>query len=286
MKPLVAPTVSTEPGARRIQGVASGALAGAGTRFGRSLPPLVLTALVLAVWELALPFFRVSRFILARPSDILAALIDERALFASSIVVTSREIAIGFLASVAVGVAISLVLCLSDLLNRAVTPLVVVFQLVPKVALAPLLILWFGFGDLPKIVLIMFISFFPITLNMSAGLESVDRNLLLLMQSVGATRWQVMRHVQIPASLPYLFAGLRIAVTFSVIGAVVAEFAGANQGLGYLIQYESTQLDTPLIFAGLVAISIVGLAFYWGLVGIQRLVYHWYPQPEVKRTGT
>lgn len=274
---------TTSPRNVRVVGTRSSLL---GDRVKAVLPPILLTLAIIAVWELAIPILNVSKFMLARPSEIGQALLEEAGLFTDAAITTSGEVLFGFLLSVVVGVAIALMLTRFDWLDRALYPLVVVFQVVPKVALAPLLILWFGFGDLPKILLIMFIAFFPITLNMRAGLESVDPNLLLLMRSVGATRSQVLMQVQIPASLPYLFAGLRIAVTFSVIGAVVAEFAGANKGLGYLIQYESTQLDTPLLFAGLVAISGAGFAFYLGLSVIERIARHWYPNAEVEtKTG-
>lgn len=269
----------TSPSKVRVAGPRPSLLGG---RARTVLPPIGLALAVVIVWELTIPILKVSKFMLARPSEIGQALLDETQLFTDAAITTSSEILLGFLLSVVVGVVISLMLARFDWLDRAVYPLVIAFQVVPKVALAPLLILWFGFGDLPKILLIMLIAFFPITLNMRAGLESVDSNLLLLMRSVGATRSQVLMQVQIPASLPYLFAGLRIAVTLSVIGAVVAEFAGANKGLGYLIQYWATQLDTPLLFAGLVVISGVGFAFYYGLSVIERIGRHWYPSPEVK----
>ncbi len=246
------------------------------------LPPLILTIAIVVLWEVSLPFFGVSRFMVARPSEVAGSLMDLTDLFVSSAIVTSFEILWGFLLSVVVGVGLALLLTWFDTLSRAVFPLVIALQIVPKVALAPLLILWFGFSDLPKILLIMLIAFFPITLNMRAGLTSVSPDLLLLMGSVGASRWQVLSRVRVPTSLPYLFAGLRIAVTFSVIGAVVAEFAGANQGLGFLIQYASTQLDTPLLFGGLVVISAVGFAFYYGLSLVEHIVNHWYPILEVR----
>lgn len=245
------------------------------------LPPLTLAIVLVVLWELLLPILGVSRFMVARPSEIARSLSDLTGLFLDAAAVTSLEILWGFLLSVVVGVTLALLLTWFDSVARALFPLVVALQIVPKVALAPLLILWFGFGDLPKILLIMLIAFFPITLNMRAGLTSVSPDLLLLMSSVGASRWQVLSRVQIPTSLPYLFAGLRIAVTFSVIGAVVAEFAGANRGLGFLIQYASTQLDTPLLFGGLVVISVVGFAFYYGLAVVEHIVNRWYPFLEV-----
>lgn len=154
------------------------------------------------------------------------------------------------------------------------------FQNVPKVALAPIFILWFGYGLTPKLLLVVVIAFFPVTVNMRAGLAAADQDLLLLMRSVGASRWQVLSKIQIPTSLPYLFAGLRIAITFSVIGAIVAEFAGAQEGLGYLIQYGSTQLDTPLVFAALTFVSVLGLVLYYALAGLEWLVQRRFPLPR------
>src|SRR5262249_4165932 len=160
-----------------------------------------------------------------------------------------------------IGALLALLIKRFRLLGRAVYPLVVVFQTVPKVALAPIFILWFGYDLAPKIALIVVIAFFPVTLNMLAGLEAVDPELIALMRSIGAGENDVLRRVQIPFALPALMAGLKIAITFSVIGAIVGEFAGASAGLGYVIQFASTQLQTDLVFAGLVVISVLGAAF-------------------------
>ena len=145
--------------------------------------------------------------------------------------------------------------------GRALYPLIVLFQNVPKVALAPIFILWFGFDLAPKIVLIVVIAFFPVAIDMLAGLQSVEPSFVALMRSVGASRGKILMRVRIPHSLPHLMAGLKVAITFSVIGAIVGEFAGANQGLGYVIEFASTQLDTPLIFAALIVVSRAGPCF-------------------------
>lgn len=252
-----------------------------GRRISAALPALTLVLFIVILWELLIPILGVSKFMVARPSEIAESLRDFAQLFLDSALITSGEIFWGFLLSIVVGVSLALSLAWFPSFERAVLPLIIGLQIVPKVALAPLLILWFGFGDLPKIILIMLIAFFPITLNMRVGLNAVSPDLLLLMRSVGASKFQVVSRIRVPTSLPYLFAGLRIAVTFSVIGAVVAEFAGANQGLGFLIQYASTQLDTPLLFGGLVVISAVGFVFYYGLSVVERIVDHWYPFKEV-----
>jgi NitT/TauT family transport system permease protein len=162
--------------------------------------------------------------------------------------------------------------------GRALYPLIVLFQNVPKVALAPIFILWFGYDLAPKIVLIVVISFFPVAIDMLAGLQSVEPSFVLLMRSVGASKGKIMLRVRIPHSLPHLMAGLKVAITFSVIGAIVGEFAGANQGLGYIIQLASSQLDTPLIFAALVVVSLLGLAFYYVVEFAERVLVPWAPK--------
>lgn len=251
-----------------------------GGLLGRVLPPLLLFALLIGAWELAVVIFDVSEFTLAKPSATVESLWEGRSLLLDATWVTSKEILLGFGASIVVGVGLALALGRFELVDRAAYPLVVLFQTIPKVALAPIFVLWFGYALGPKVLLIVVIAFFPITLNMRAGLAAVDPDLVLLMRSVGATRNQILLRAQLPTSLPYLFAGLRIGVTFSVIGAVVAEFAGANEGLGYLITYESTQLNTPRVFAALLVISVVGLVFYYAISLLEWIAGKFVPTLE------
>lgn len=246
----------------------------------RAWPSIVLTIAVVVLWELAVAAFDVSLLTIAPPSAIASEIVDMRELLLDSAWVTSQEILLGFVLSAVVGIALALVIARFAWVDRALYPLIVLFQNVPKVALAPIFILWFGYGITPKLLLIVVIAFFPITVNMRAGLQAVDDDLLLLMRSVGASRGQILRRIQLPTSLPYVFAGLRIAITFSVIGAVVAEFAGAQEGLGYIIQFGSTQLDTPLVFAGLTLISILGLALYYAMSVVEWLVGLRFPLPR------
>lgn len=245
-----------------------------------ALPPLLVTVAVLVAWELAVNVFDVSEFVLAKPSEIVAELGDSRELLVDASWSTLQAIVYGFGLSAAVGILLALLLGVWRPIDRAFYPLVVAFQTVPKVALAPIFVLWFGYGLAPKMLLIATIAFFPVALNMRTGLNAVDSELLLLMRSVGASRWEILRKVQIPNSLPYLFAGLKIAITFSVIGAIVAEFAGSSEGLGYLIEFASTQLDTRLVFAALAVVSVLGLALYYGLALLERLIARRYPQPQ------
>lgn len=240
-------------------------------------PSLVLAVLILVIWEVVVVAFNISNFIIATPSAIFAEVWTSRELLAEASIVTTQEILYGFLVSIVIGVVLALVIVRFRWLDRALYPLIVLFQVVPKVALAPIFILWFGYGMTPKLLLVVVIAFFPITLNMIVGLKSYDDDLYMLMKSVGATRGQILTRIQFPTSIPYLIAGLRIAITLCVIGAVVAEFAGASSGLGYLIQFASTQLDTPLMFAALTVISMLGLVMYYAIYALELFVGRFYP---------
>ncbi|MEO3848547.1 ABC transporter permease [Streptomyces sp. B8F3] len=231
----------------------------------RAWPSLAVFVAGFVLWELAVEVFGISNFELAKPSEFLAEMWRSRDMLGDAAWVTTQEILYGFLLSFAIGVLLAVFIVRFGWLERALYPLIVLFQVVPKVALAPIFILWFGYGLAPKLLLIVVITFFPITLNMIVGLKAIDQDLLLLMRSVGSSRNQILTRIQIPTSLPYLFAGMRIAITLAVIGAVVAEFSGAQNGLGYLIQFASTQLDTPLMFAALTLVSLLGLILYYGM---------------------
>jgi NitT/TauT family transport system permease protein len=244
---------------------------------------LGLMVAVTVVWELAIRLFKVPTFVLPAPSAIFRQLIESRVRLASAAMSTAVEISLGFVLASLTGVGIALVIARFERFGRALYPLIVLFQNVPKVALAPIFILWFGFDLAPKIVLIVVIAFFPVAIDMLAGLQSVEPSFVALMESVGAGRGKILLRVRIPHSLPYLMAGLKVAITFSVIGAIVGEFAGANQGLGYVIEFASTQLDTPLIFAALIVVSVLGLAFYYIVEFAERMLIPWAPKFDTHR---
>ena len=248
----------------------------------RPLPDWVLAlglaAAVTVLWELAIRLFRVPTFVLPAPSAVIRSLIENWAQLASATESTALEILLGFVLAAITGIAVALVIVRFDRFGRALYPLVVLFQNVPKVALAPIFILWFGFDLAPKVLLIVVIAFFPVAIDMLVGLQSVEPSFVALMQSVGASRSKILLDVRIPHSLPHLMAGLKVAITFSVIGAIVGEFAGASRGLGYIIQFASTQLDTPMIFAALLVVSVLGLAFYYVVELAERLLVPWAPK--------
>jgi NitT/TauT family transport system permease protein len=243
-------------------------------------PAVGLAVAVLVVWELAVRLFKIPTFVVPAPSAIATALVESRAALAAASKATAVEVLFGFVLAAVVGVAVALLIVRFERFGKALYPLVVLFQNVPKVALAPIFILWFGYDLAPKVVLIVVIAFFPVAIDMLAGLQSVEPSFVALMQSVGAGRTEILRRVRIPHSLPYLMAGLKVAITFSVIGAIVGEFAGASAGLGYVIQFASTQLDTPLVFAALVVVSVLGLLFYYLVELAERLLVPWSPKFE------
>ena len=243
----------------------------------KAWPSVAVLIGVLVVWEVIVEVRDVSEFVIAKPTEIAQETIDSQELLIEATWVTTQEILYGFLISVATGVVIAVALTRFDWLHRAVYPLIVLFQVVPKVALAPIFILWFGYGLGPKLLLIVVIAFFPVALNMLVGLKNVDKDLIWLMRSVGSSHNQILTRIQIPTSLPYLFAGMRIAITLSVIGAVVAEFSGAQNGLGFLIQFASTQLDTPLMFAALTLVSLLGLVLYYAISLVELALGRQFP---------
>jgi NitT/TauT family transport system permease protein len=244
------------------------------------MPAVGLAVAVLVVWELVVRLFGVPTFVIPAPSAIATALVESRAVLMAASKATAVEVLFGFVLAAVAGIAVALVIVRFERFGKALYPLVVLFQNVPKVALAPIFILWFGYDLAPKVVLIVVIAFFPVAIDMLAGLQSVEPSFVALMQSVGAGRSEILRRVRVPHSLPHLMAGLKVAITFSVIGAIVGEFAGASAGLGYVIQFASTQLDTPLVFAALVVVSVLGLFFYYLVEFAERLLVPWSPKFE------
>jgi len=244
----------------------------------RILPAILLIAAVLLAWELLIRLLHVQEFVLPAPSAIAQTMIARQPELFAAALITSGEVVSGFLLSALAGIALALLIARFDRFGRALYPLVVLFQNVPKIALAPLFILWFGYDLSPKVALIVVIAFFPVALDMLAGLQSVDPNLVALLQSVGAGRTEILRRAQIPHSLPYLMSGLKIAITLSVIGAIVGEFAGASAGLGYIIQFASTQMETSLVFAALVEVSILGVFFYYAVEAFEHVYIDWRPK--------
>ena len=230
---------------------------------------------VLLLWEGVVRAFEVPEYVIPKPTVAIAALIENWKLILYYGWITSVEIVLGFIAGGIGGILLAIAVHRYPVVEAAINPLIVFFQIIPKIALAPIFLLWFGFGLGPKVLLVAIIAFFPVTLNTIAGLVATSPDLGHLVQSVGGTRGQYLWRVQLPNAMPHIFAGLKIAMTFSVIGAVVAEFTGGSEGLGYLILFSSSQVKTPLLFAALLAIAVLGLVMYYGIVLLEYWMVPW-----------
>jgi putative hydroxymethylpyrimidine transport system permease protein len=247
----------------------------------RVLPPLAIVLALLGVWELAARWelladaLRIEPYLVPAPSEIAESLWEDRSLLAENGWVTLQEVVLGFACALALGVAFALALHLSDTLRRAFYPLLVASQTIPIVVIAPILVIWFGFGIAPKLVVIALVCFFPITVNTLDGLRAVDPELPKLMRTLSASRWQTLWRVEAPASLPYLFSGAKIAVAVAVIGAVFGEWVGSSSGLGHLMLEASAQLLAPRMFAGVVVLSTIAIALFGLLSLLERRLAWW-----------
>jgi ABC-type nitrate/sulfonate/bicarbonate transport system permease component len=249
----------------------------------RWLPPIVIVVVLLGLWQLAASLdvianaLNIEPFLVPSPSEIAQSLWADRSLLIDNGWVTLQEVLAGFALSVVAGVAFAVVLHLSPMLRRAFYPLLIASQTVPIVVIAPILVVWLGFGIGPKLVIIALICFFPITVNTLDGLRSVDPDLLKMMRTLDAGRLQAFRRVEAPSALPYFFSGAKIAVAVAVIGAVFGEWAGSSSGLGHLIQQASAQLQTARTFAAVVVLSALAIVLFGLLAVIERRVAWWGP---------
>jgi NitT/TauT family transport system permease protein/putative hydroxymethylpyrimidine transport system permease protein len=218
---------------------------------------------------------RIEPFLVPAPSEIAQSLWNDRSLLADNGWVTLQEVLAGFGLSVAAGVGFAVLLHLSSTLRRAVYPLLIASQTVPIVVVAPVLVVWLGFGIGPKLAIIALICFFPITVNTLDGLGAVDRDMVKMMRTLDASRWQTLVRVEGPTALPYFFSGAKIAVAVAVIGAVFGEWAGSSSGLGHLIQEASAQLQTARTFAAVAVLSALAIALFASLSALERRVAWW-----------
>jgi putative hydroxymethylpyrimidine transport system permease protein len=245
-----------------------------------ALPALIVAALIgawqlAARWHLIADALNLEPFLVPAPSDVAKALWEDRSLLADDGWVTLKEVLLGFGCALAVGLAFAVLLHLSETLRRAFYPLIVASQTVPIIVVAPILVVWFGFGIGPKLAIIALICFFPITVNTLDGLRSVDPDTVKMMRTLDAGRWQVFRRVEAPTALPYAFSGAKIAVAVAVIGAVFGEWAGSDSGLGHLMLQASAQLLTARMFAAVVVLSAFAIGLFAALSLLERKVVTW-----------
>lgn len=241
----------------------------------RWLPPLLLLAAAVGLWELVVRAAHVQDYLFPTPTAVARSLWDDRSLLASATGVTVREVVLGYLLALAVGLALAVALHFSAALRRALLPVLVLSQTVPTVVLAPILAILLGFGIGPKLVVVAIVCFFPVVVNAVDGLRSADPELVRMMRTLDGDRLAIFRRVEAPGALPAVFSGARIAATYAAVGAVFGEWAGSSSGLGFVMLQAQPELATARIFAALLVLSALALALY-GLVTLaERLLVPW-----------
>ena len=247
----------------------------------RVVAPIAFVALFLAAWQVAAETgfladsLGLDPLLVPSPSEIATALYEDRAILAENALVTLTEVVAGFGLAVLLGVGAAVLLHLNEPLRRAAYPVVVASQTIPVIVIAPILVVWFGYGIGPKLAVIALICFFPLAVNTLDGLRSVPRELTDMMRSLDARRSRILLDVELPAALPYLFSGAKIAVAVAVIGAVFGEWVGASSGLGYLMLQDNAQLETARLFASVFLLSAIALTLFGLVALLERLAIRW-----------
>lgn len=237
--------------------------------------PLVATIIILLIWQLVVDLFNVSPIIFPAPTDVYTAIVRHFISLLDNSLYTLYESLIGFIIGFLIAVLLAVGFQFSIFLKKSLLPFAIATRAIPTIAIAPVVILWFGTGFSSKIVLSSFIAFFPILVNFMKGLNQVEDETIDLMKTFSASNWQIFYRVRLPSSLPYLFAGLKIASSFAVIGAIIAEFISASKGIGYLIKSSTYYSETDLTFAGIILASLIGLIFYWSIELLEQKIVYW-----------
>jgi NitT/TauT family transport system permease protein len=253
----------------------------------KSLPvilPLITLAVLLFVWDRAIVLLEVTPEVMPKPGDALAMLWYglRTGIYITHTLVTLQEVLYGFVLGASAGFAVGVLVAEFRYVRMAVFPFLIVLQITPKVAIAPLFIIWLGYGIESKVAIAASISFFPVVINTVAGLRAADSELLEMMKAFCATRWQTFVRVKLKLALPYIFAGLNVAMALAVIGAIVAEFVGSTKGLGYLILQANFKLDTAQVFAVLVMLAVLGIGLNTMLSFVSRRALFWHDSERTR----
>jgi NitT/TauT family transport system permease protein len=238
--------------------------------------PLLLIVILLVLWEIAIWIFKIPPYLIPAPRDVVKQLVVEWPKLWREGLITTYATLGGFALSVLFGIPMALMIAYSRTVESFVYPLLVFSQSVPKIAIAPLFVVWFGFGIIPKIIAAFMLAFFPIVVSTVVGFKSVESDMLDLARSMKAGRLQTFMRISFPQALPSIFAGLKVSVTLAVVGAVVGEFVGSNSGIGYVLQVANGNFDLPLMFAALVVLSMIGVLLFVAIDVIERWMIPWH----------
>lgn len=235
----------------------------------------VVIMVITAVVEMIVRFFDISPFVLPAPSAVFEELAERPQLYLEQTWTTFYESVVGFALATVFGLVGAFLITYSRFLQTILFPLIVLLQIVPKVAIAPLLLIWVGFGIESKIIIALLVAFFPILIDTVTGLRATDKELVDLVRVLRGSKWQEFTKARLPYSVPFMFSGLKVGITLAVIGAIIGEFVGANRGLGYLIVVANTELRLDMSFVAIFLLSVMGFALYGSVVLAQRLIAPW-----------
>ena len=248
--------------------------------------PIGVAALALVAWETLVRVMEVKAVVLPPPSAVFRVMAGRGDLLLEHLWPTFYQTVAGFLISVAGGIVVAILITYSRIVRNGFYPLIVVSQIVPKVSVAPLFVIWFGLGNTSRLLLAFLVAFFPIVINAAHGFQSVDEDILRMARAYMGRRWQIFVKIRVPHALPHIFSGMKISITLAVIGVIVAEFVASQKGIGYLIVFANGLLDTPLMMAAIAALSAMGLALYGVIAAMERVVVYWQTPTERTPEGT
>jgi ABC-type nitrate/sulfonate/bicarbonate transport system permease component len=240
------------------------------------IPPTILLIGLLAAWEGFIALTDQPEYVVPHLRTIGGEMVEESDKLLPATWITLQEIMLGFGLGVAAGVLLAIVIVQFKVMGRAILPVVITSQALPVIAIAPVLVIWFGFGMLPKVLVAALVSFFPVVINTTAGLRSIEREMIDLMRSLGASRWVLFKKVSLPGALPHMFAGVKNAAVISAIGAIVGEWVGAEAGLGPLMLAANASFQTALVFAAIVYLAIIAVALFVVVSIAERILIPWY----------
>ncbi|HWK43453.1 MAG TPA: ABC transporter permease [Stellaceae bacterium] len=240
------------------------------------LMPFVGVGALLLLWALITTIFKIPDYLLPSPISVIRRASLEWRILLAQTSYTLIEIVAGFLGSLLIGIPMAFAVVLSRPVERVVLPMVVASQAIPKVAIAPILVVWLGFGLFPKIVISFLIGFFPVLVSTITGLKSVETEMIDLVRSMGASTTKIMLRVRLPSALPQIFSGLKVAIALSVVGAIVGEFVGADRGLGYLLLTATGALDGTLVWAALLVLIGLGILLFEIVAAVERVAIRWH----------
>ena len=238
--------------------------------------PLLFLILLGVAWDLAIRLFRIPPYQVPAPKDVLITLWQDWPMLLSQAVPTTEATVNGFVLSALFGIPVAMLIVGSRTVESYVYPLLVFSQSIPKIAIAPLFVVWFGFGMMPKVLSAFLLGFFPVVVSAVQGFKSVEPDMLDLARAMEASRLQIFRMVRLPHAMPAIFSGLKVSVTLAVVGAVVGEFVGSNSGLGFVLQRSIGNFELPTMFAALVILSLIGVVLFWLLDVVERFAIPWH----------